>query len=194
MKSRPWKDEQIIEAICGKETERNKALKHLFSDQGWQALTIRFLTSKGADPKDAEDIFQDTFIIFDRNIRQGKFKGNSSLKTYFLSIVKRRWWQVLSKKRPQGALQTEKEKQGTDDVETLFITREQRQLFDQALSHIGERCQLILKLYQLDYSMKEIADATGISSATMAKKETYRCRIRFRRFLEVNPIWLKLIK
>lgn len=194
MKNTSWTDKQILSFICGSEAEREAALKHLLLDQNWQQFAIGYLSAKGATQSDAEDVFQEAIIIFDRNIRHGKFKGNSTLKTYFVSIVKRKWWQVLSKRHPREDLQTADFSDSAQDVESIFISREKKRLFGQALSKIGERCQLILKLYQLDYSMKEIADEAGISNAKMAKKEAYRCRMRFRRFLESNPAWLELLQ
>ena len=64
---------------------------------------------------------------------------------------------------------------------------------EKALDNIGVRCKKILRLKQLDHSLDEIANEVGLSSASMAKKEAYRCRIRFRKFLDDNPDWKDLI-
>ena len=59
-----------------------------------------------------------------------------------------------------------------------------RRLFD--------RCRDLLRLYQLDHSMEEIARMMQYSNADVAKKEAYRCRMRFRELLENNPAFAAL--
>ena len=49
-------------------------------------------------------------------------------------------------------------------------------------------------MYQLDYSMDEIANALGFANSGVAKKEAFLCRKRFRAILNMHPeIWQDLI-
>lgn len=41
--------------------------------------------------------------------------------------------------------------------------------------------------------MEEIAQQVGLSSADMAKKENYRCRLKLKAFFDNNPGWLNLV-
>ena len=70
---------------------------------------------------------------------------------------------------------------------------EKRHFLDEALKQVGDRCRQILKLYSLRYSMEEIAQQVGLSSADMAKKENYRCRLKLKAFFDNNPGWLNLV-
>jgi hypothetical protein len=50
-------------------------------------------------------------------------------------------------------------------------------------------------MYQLDYSMEEIAQLMGFANGGVAKKEAFLCRKRFRTVLKLHPeIWNDIIK
>ncbi len=194
MKERQWDDDEIISGITGTRDSRERALRYIFHHPEWKAAVIRFVQQYGGNEADGEDVFQETAILFDRNIRQGQFRGKSSLKTYFLSIAKRRWWKQYNKSRPQEELTPQHYDEAEPGADAFIISEEQRQFLAQAMGKVGSRCKEIFKLYQLDYSMEEIARAVALSSAAMAKKEAYRCRQRLRRFLNDNPGWKTLIQ
>ncbi|HQU59773.1 MAG TPA: RNA polymerase sigma factor, partial [Saprospiraceae bacterium] len=189
MKEHQWADEALISAITGTSESREKALQYVFHQTEWKEVVLRFVQQYGGNEQDGEDIFQETIILFDRNLRQAKFEGKSALKTYFMAIAKRRWWKQAGKRRPQEELTPQHYEAAEPSVECQVISEEQASYLAQAMEQAGSRCKEILKLYQLDYSMEEIARAVALSSAAMAKKEAYRCRQRLRQFLENNPHW-----
>ena len=194
MSSRPWTDEEILRGITGTAESRNRALNYIFHQSEWKALTANYVKQGQGNEQDGEDIFQETIILFDRNLRRGVFQGGSTLRTYFVAIAKRLWWKQLQKRRSWEELIPEHYDEAVPSVETIVISEEKKNFLAQAMGNIGERCKEILRLYQLDYSMEEIARAVSLSSADMAKKEAYRCRRRLRKFLDDNPGWKDLIK
>ena len=155
-------------------------------------MIVRYIEQHGGSTQDGEDVFQETLILFDRSIRKGNFKGKSSLKTYFFAIAKYYWWKLRSRRRPTRELSPQDYDETVDSVEVYVLEEEKKQYLRQAMQQIGDRCKAILRLYQLDYSMQEIARDIGLSSDAMAKKETYRCRMRLRAYLENNPDWKTL--
>jgi len=187
-------DEALMRGITGGESSRDAALRYIFSSSNWRAATIAWVQQYGGNEQDGEDVFMETIVYFDRNIRLGQFEGKSGLKTYFLAIAKRRWWKMLQKRRPEEEITALHYDEALPSVEELTIAAEQRVYLDKMLAQMSERCQKMLKLYKLSYSMAEIAADMGLSSAEMAKKEVYRCRQRALRFLGDNPEWEDLIK
>lgn len=177
--------------ICG--YDREKALFHVFETLGWRSAVIAWIVQNGGNEQDGEDAAQETLVNFDRNIRQDVFKGNSTLKTYFMAIAKFYWYKKLRSRKPLEELLPQHYEASTDSVEDRSIGEEKKRYLDQALGKIGSRCKEILKLAGLDFSMEEIAKTVGLSSAAMAKKEAYRCRMRFREFLEANPQWKEIL-
>lgn len=185
-------DEELISAIQGNTAERDSAMRYIFMNLDWKGILRNYLRQKGGE-QDVDEIFQKAIIVFDRNIRQGKYLGKSNLKTYFFSIAKHLWWKELKTQGRKEEFQNEHYKGEQESVEVEVIRKEQRQFISMILSKIGDRCKKILELYQLDYSMEEISVALAMSNANMAKKEAYRCRKKLKRFIQENPGWKDLI-
>lgn len=194
MNTKPWTDDEIAAGIKAGGLSREKALYHIFTQQGWKGLVVTFIRQNGGNEQDGEDMAQNALIILDRNVRQNKFKGESSLKTYFLSIARFQWYKELRSRRPTAEVQPEHYEELAGNVEDSYISKEKKQYFAKALEKIGLRCKKILMLQQLEHTLEEIARQVELSSAAMAKKEAYRCRMRFRKFLDENPGWKSLIE
>ncbi|AEE52449.1 RNA polymerase sigma factor [Haliscomenobacter hydrossis] len=187
-------DDQLLKMITGNETERDEAMRYIFHSQEWQNMIKYYVLQHKGNEQDGEDAFQETMILFDRNLRLGVFKGQSSLKTYFMAIAKWHWLGQLRKKHPQQEFSVQQHETQEESVEVQLINSEKKNFLTKALEQIGERCKNILELYKLHYSMQEIADQFAFSSADMAKKEAYRCRMKLRDFFENNPEWLNRVK
>ncbi|MBK6930670.1 MAG: sigma-70 family RNA polymerase sigma factor [Saprospirales bacterium] len=193
MRATTWNDETLLRAIQGERSGRDAALRHIFQHPEWNKAVDLFVRQYGGNTHDADDVFQEAVIQLDKNIRLNRFEGNSALKTYFVAIAKRIWWKMLERRRSTDELQAH-HIDGIDEAPDLRLMSEERKSYLRAaLGQIGARCKEILQLYQLDYSMEEIASAVGLSNPEMAKKEAYRCRMRLRQFFENNGDWKALV-
>lgn len=184
-----WTDESLLTAIQGGGQAREEALRRIYLLPGLRETVARFVLDNGGSRADAQDVFQEAFILFDRNLREGRFEGKSALATYFVAIAKWRWVTI---RRQQGRFQEISPAQYEGEAESPeneTLRAEHRELLAEAMGQIGERCRELLRRYQLDYSMEEIAREMGYANAETAKKEAYRCRMRLREYLENNPLW-----
>ena len=182
-------DEALLSAIQGGGQARENALRHLYLLPGLRETVTRFVLDNGGNRSDAQDVFQEALVLFDRNVREGRFERKSALATYFVAIAKWRW---VTLRRQQGRYTEISPAQydgEAESPETETLRAEHRELLAGAMGQIGERCRELLRLYQLDYAMEEIAAKMGYSGADTAKKEAYRCRMRLREQLENNPLW-----
>ncbi len=161
---------------------------------GWRKAAIAYVKQHGGSEQDGEEVASDALLAFDRSLRNDQFRGASSLKTYFLSIAKRRWWKMLQSRRPDTTTPPEFIAGDDDNVEALFIKEEFKEVFNQALALAGERCKRIFEMVMLEMSMAEIALAMHLDNAHMAKKAAYRCRMAMREFLQTHPAWLTRLK
>jgi RNA polymerase sigma factor (sigma-70 family) len=188
-----WSDDALVQAIRQGGSERDAALKHLYLRPGLREAVYRHVLDRGGSRDDAQDVFQESLVLFDRNLREGRFEGRSALATYFVAIAKWRW---LTVRRQQGRYTAFEPVHFDGEVESPeheTLRTEQREMLDAALGQLGGRCQELLRLYQLEYSMKEIAEKMAYESTDVAKKEAYRCRLRLRELLENHPQWSTLI-
>ena len=71
--------------------------------------------------------------------------------------------------------------------EVTLVTEERKTVLNRLLQELGERCQQILELWKLSYSMEEIAVSLGFSSSDMARKAKYRCHVSLLEIIRKNP-------
>lgn len=96
--------------------QRDWALYQFYVDLEIKSWVKSYINNHGGNDEDAEDVFQESIIIFDRNIRNEKFEGKSSLKTYLLSVVK---WSWVSYRRKKGNT-VEIKPEMVDDLDDTF--------------------------------------------------------------------------
>ncbi len=184
-----WNDTNLIAAITGKETDRNRALQHLVQGSGWRQQVIRYVVANSGVEEDGEEVFMDALTILDRNLRDGKFEGRSALNTYFVQIAKFMWLKRFAKRRPELDVNRlyPPDQAFEDNIEKILIGAELETVFAQVMAQIGERCKRIFELFHLGHSMAEIAKEVGISDADQAKKEKSRCKKRLLNLLAERP-------
>ncbi len=67
------------------------------------------------------------------------------------------------------------------------MSNETKDLLGQILSRLGEKCEKILELWKLSYSMEEIADKVGLLNAGVARRQRYNCYQKLMNLLEKEP-------
>jgi RNA polymerase sigma factor (sigma-70 family) len=179
-----WTDDALLAAIKSGGVERDAALKRLYLRPGLREAVIRLVRDNQGSMQDAQDVFQETLILFDRNVREGRFEGRSLLGTYFVAIAKWHWLTLRRQQNRYTDLAPIHYEEAVESPEATTIRGEQRQMLQNALEQLGGRCKELLLLYQMEHPMEEIAQLMGYNNADVAKKEAYRCRIRLREVLE----------
>lgn len=172
------KDEQILEWV--RTGRQQKAFTKLYKH--FTAIR-KMIREKGGNKEDAEDIFQETLIIFSRKCEDPSFVLTASVSTYLYSVAKFLWSDERKRRARVGGLsetgpdirQGDEWEHGTELRDVI----EQEQKFKKAetvLSKIGEKCLQLLKLFYLENrSMKEIASKMEMNSEKIAKNQKYKC-------------------
>ncbi len=191
MQKPPLTEHEIAEALCSHLPDRRAAaLTSLFRSPKLRQLAIAHAHRHGGNRQDGEDLFQDAILIFDRKTREGLFRGEGNLEAFFMGIVRWHWLNTRQKTR-KSALRFPAELPDLawdgSNPEMDFLLTERRDLLEKLLAQLGDKCRTLLKLYQLDWSMEEIAAAMGYANRGVAKKEAFLCRQRFRALLERCP-------
>lgn len=184
-----YTDKELIAAIKSGGTERQRAIRYIYNEKGFSQKIIQFVKKNSGNFHDGQDVFHEGIIVLDRNIRQDKFRGESALSSYLYSICRFHWMNQIRKK---AKMDYTEDQQRLDEVETenpesKVMSEERKNLLQKVISQLGERCQKILELWKLSYSMAEIAKKLGLSSAAMARKNKYRCHKSLMKYLEEHP-------
>lgn len=182
-------DEEIVKFILFGGEKREAALVELYKDEICKRKVIQYVRNNQGNESDGKDLFHDGIIVVDRNIRQLKFRGDSSLHHYIYSVCKFLWLNKLKKKRRMVYSDEEKT---LDEVveknpESILLKNELKDNLSSTLDLLGIRCKKILELWKLNYSMKEIAEICEISSESMARKLKHQCYQKLLKIVEENP-------
>ena len=188
---------EIIKALTGQDTEdRKKALRCLFEHPRLRQISISYVRNHGGNHQDGEDVFQEAIILFDRKTREGAFLSQGSLEAYFMGIVRWHWFNEQQRSgRKTLLLENEHPIQPpSSNPETEYLITERREQLEQLLAELTDKCRNLLKLYQLNYSMEEIARIMGFANGDVSKKEAFLCRKRFKALLKTRPdVWNDLM-
>jgi len=181
MKAQKYTDTEVIAAIKSGGPGRQKVIRFLYDDASLKSKIIQFVSRNSGNYQDGEDMFHEGIIVFDRNIRQNKFKEETSIQGYLYSICRFLWMNQIRK---------------TEQVtpEALLFNEEQKDILRSLVGQLGERCQKILELWKLSYSMEEIAKELGFSSAAMARKNKYRCHKSLLEIVHKHPKLINTLK
>lgn len=136
----------------------------------------RYVIQNSGTEDDAKDVFQEALTIVYLNVVNGKFKGESSVSTYFFSIVKNLWLLKLRKTRSKSFLAF-----GTvGDRETSTPTVEvNHHILSNAINELDENCRKILvSFYYEQRSMAELMKIFDLGSEQAAKNKKHHCLIK----------------
>ena len=125
---------------------------------------------------DAKDIYQNLFIIFYRNINDGKLTSlTSDVKTYLFGIGRHLLLNHLKKSNRMVTLSEDEMINGyTDPFEMTHHKDHNKKVVEEYLSKLPAKEQEILRLYYIDeLDMKTIAKKMGYKNADVAKKKKY---------------------
>ena len=194
MRKRKCTDEHIVAAIQTSPEERDWALRCLFLDKKLKNYVLKYVREKGGNNADGEDIFQEAIIKLDERVRAKAIDDSSKVRNYLQGIARNLWLRRLSNSKRE---ELQAEVKVIRDVEASpeedFIDQERINTIEEILEKIGKTCQQILTMYKLSYSMAEIADKLNFASPKVAKNEAYRCRKKFRTFVQEHPDYIDLL-
>ncbi|MCU0353449.1 MAG: RNA polymerase sigma factor [Cytophagales bacterium] len=183
-----YSDEEIVSLIrSGKNLEQ--PVRHLYTEY-YDNLTNFIRKNKGSQ-SDAEDVFQETILVFVDLVQQGKFRGDSSVKTFLYAIARNLWLNELKKRNRMFVQDTESQEYSppdTEDLQQTLIRHESKQKVLQMIEQLGETCKKILLMYYYEnLSMKEIYERMHYESEQVVRNQKYKCMKKLIGWIESNP-------
>jgi len=144
-----------------------------------------------ADPVDAEDVLQETFIKAFRALPD--FEGRSSISTWLFRIATNEALMVVRKRKPEFVLVDEPEATDEDEntgqvqltdwccmPEAELLSDESRIYLEQAVQNLTPALRVVFVLRDIEgLSIKETADALDVSEQVV-KTRLLRARLRLR--------------
>ena len=154
---------------------------------------------------DPDEVLQEGIILLDELVRGGKFRGESSTRSFLISICKNLMRNDVKKVKRVVLRDTFDEADFDADPssadahimvhEKTDVEEKRDGILRALMGQVTEGCQEVLNLfYYKAFSMAQIADERGLSGANQAKKAAYRCREQLRDLIKANPILANFLK
>ena len=173
--------------------EDQKVLSFLYTDI--LPKVKRFIIKNQGTMEEAKDIFQEAVIRFYDSVKQGQFRGTSSISTYIFTIGRNLWINEVKKNNRYIRNQFPDIEDSSIDFLEDIISREKIEAVNQLLRQLGDGCEKLLKYSIYDnLSMKEICEKMGYSSEDIAKTYNYRCKQKLMRLAKENITIINLFK
>ncbi len=188
MSHKPLSDDVLLSMLNGTDDDQKRALEALYKDLSLRKKILSFVWQNGGSEEDGKEVLHETVIIFYKNIRNAKYRGEGTLRDYFYGIAKMYWFaakRVATKVMKEAMEDIVNEK--VNNVFDHMILEEKKTALNLVIMQLGERCQKILTLWGYNESMEKIAEVMGFRDKSAAKKEAYRCRERVRKYIEEHP-------
>jgi RNA polymerase sigma factor (sigma-70 family) len=189
-----FSDPELVEAIRMKEM-LDAAIRQIYEDHA--EITRSFIMGKGGTTQDADDIFQETVVAFIDTIQKEKFRQESGVRTFLISISKNLWYNEIRRRQRsdnrERIFETEKD---TEDagVGEMIQNRELQMQLSSLLNTLGESCRKILELYYYEnLSMKEIVSHLHYENEQVVRNKKYKCLLQLTDMIRKNPQAAKLI-
>jgi RNA polymerase sigma-70 factor (ECF subfamily) len=198
MQSSPYSDEQFLEMFNGSEEERATVLRYFFSKAGLREIIVQKIVTMGGIKQDAENTFQKGFLLFNKALQKGNFKGEGSLKSYFIGICLKHWLSGLRKDYHKKTHFTnelpELDKEYQDSPEVSLLSEERKKVLRQALELLDENCRKIILWGNQSFRDQEIAKKLHFDSIDQVRKRRYRCMNKLREKLKDRPQLWQILK
>ena len=179
----------------------NKPVRHLYEHYFEDAATeIRL---RGGTDEDAADVFQEAVLILIDKIKSGKFREESSLKTFLIGIVRNLW---LFEKRTRER-RTTREKQFTQseletftsfddkDLETRVFSKSCTETIQIVFKHVGDVCsKILIGFYYEKTSIKNLLSQFHFENEQVLRNRKARCMKKLKKILSDKPDLLHQLK
>lgn len=169
----PHADQKYIDALL---TNNQKLLDELYSKYSGK-IKWMVLKNNGSED-DAADIFQEALMTIYHKAKTEKFKLTCPLDAFLYLVCKKKWLNVLSKRKVSAKVTITDEDRsilGEDSflmAEESLLQEERMGLLREKINELGGSCRELLQLSWSGKSMEEVADLLDFSYGYARKKKS----------------------
>jgi RNA polymerase sigma factor (sigma-70 family) len=174
--SRRLSDQEVLAGLLSP-AMMQQTIRSLYQDH-FDSLS-RFVVHNNGNMEDAQDIFQEVMVAFVNLVKQGKFKGEASIKTFLFSINRNLWFNELKKRGRRATREASyemKTSRSEEQIEKIIEYREANAQLIKIMEVLGENCKKILLLfYYQNMSMKEMVSELSYENEQVVRNKKYKC-------------------
>lgn len=153
-----------------------------------------FITQRGGRLEDAQDVFQEAFMIVVDKVRKNTLTLTCPLSSYLLRICRNIWLNKAKKKTNQSmGLTQESYENGENEIDEQINEALKTRLYKEKFTLLSQDQQKVLHLFMEGCSMQEIAKKMGYASAKYAKKKKFLAQKQLIQLVKADPLYLELV-
>jgi len=164
----------------------NTTFKELYIE--YFPLVRKFILNNNGNETDAEDIFQDTMIIFLEKLRMDDFVISASVRAYIMGIAKNIWHKKIRDTFKLTELTENHTNQFYQDIESSI--QQEKTYLDKLKDYmhaITNHCKgLIHDMFFKNKSIDQIQQDYGYKSRHNAINQKYKCIEQIRKLKELD--------
>jgi RNA polymerase sigma factor (sigma-70 family) len=169
--------DSMILAVLRSDNAPDEVIRRMYRSQF--GIVASYIKQNNGTAEDAEDIFQEALLSFIEMIRKDKFRGESSIGTFFYAIARNTWLNEL-KKRGRSKLRDEKFEKAKDttemDVSHYMVHRELKANLMRTIDSLGETCKkILLAFYYENLAIKDILQNLQYENEQVVRNKKYKC-------------------
>lgn len=158
-------------------------LRHKPEFMRWASKTFNL------SQEECEDIYQDTILVFRKNIVSERLTElSSSIKTYLFAIGRNlalKRIQTSARHISDNLIEKEQNPHLTESTDEIITRDEQQQLISSMINKLNEPNRSILKMYYYqNLSMKEIAEKLNYKNDKVVKAQKVRCMKALKKMIQ----------
>lgn len=180
------KDKEILDNIAkGRDNEALAALYKISLPK-----IKKLILSNNGTEEDVKDIFQDTIVVFYRQVKSGKYKSELDIDGFLYSVARNLYFKHFTRHvRKNVLVASVAEDNESEDFLQQIIGEEKRMLIKKIFNELGPTCGELLKLTTFNgYNLKQIAEEMGFSNEGVAKTKSYKCRQRLIKLVQEHNL------
>ena len=183
-----YSDHELMVALRASQIP-DAAIKFLYrAHYGGLSLFVR---QHDGSNQDAEDIFQEVLIGFIDAVRTGKFRQESSVKTFLYAMTRNLWYNEMKKRNRTVVREMKYEENKVDadpDISEYIAARESRSQVLQIVDRLDEACKkILLAFYYENLPMREIVSKVNYENEQVVRNKKYKCLKKLAELLNEDP-------
>jgi RNA polymerase sigma factor (sigma-70 family) len=160
-------------------------------------LVERFIIRNSGNKEDASDIFQDTLLLFYKQVMQNKFNEKYKVFGYLYKVSLHKWINRAKRNRKISF---------SDDIESLdipvfeefsdeIISNPDENIIRKLFSPIGEKCvELLTFTTYTSLLLEDIMLRMQLGSVSAVKMQIKRCKEKLLKQMDANPSLINQLK
>lgn len=184
---------------CKLEVERilngdNEICTNLYSEM--MAFLISLNKSGKVKKHIVNDIAQNAMVLFLLNLKNNKFKYQSTLATYIKAIAKNEYYNIFNENNELLSLDST---DLIDDLPDEIYTENEDSnikwaIYKEEFENLKKDCKRLIRfnIKKLDKSI--IAERMGYSDADIVRERLYRCKLKLVQLIKKNKMYNKYLQ